>query len=78
MATATFIQTYKMIDPNEEFLIDLDASIKENNFTIGTLSQIKKTVVENPNLISNVFFFVFIRSHDRTHLSIPWIYSLGG
>jgi len=55
MATAAFIQTCKMIDPNEEFLIDLDVCIKETKFTIGTLSQIKNMIAENPNLISDTF-----------------------
>ena len=55
MVTATFIQTCKMTDPNEYLIIDLDASIKETKFTIGTLSQIKKKVAENPNLISDAF-----------------------
>lgn len=55
METATFVQTCKMTYPNEEFLIDLDATIKETKFTIGTLIQIKKTVAENPNLISDAF-----------------------
>ena len=56
MVTANFIQTCKMTYPNKEFLIDLDVSIKETQFTIGTLIQIKKIVTENPNLIFDAFF----------------------
>ena len=55
MTTATFVQTCKISNPNEEFLIDLDAAIKETKFMIGNLRQIKKMVIENPNLISDIF-----------------------
>lgn len=55
MVTTKFIQTCKVTDLKEEYLIDLDATIKETKFNIGTLSQIKKTIVENPNLILDAF-----------------------
>ena len=35
------IKTCKSIDPKEEYLVDLDASITENKFTLGDLNQIK-------------------------------------
>ena len=56
MMTMHFIQTCKSTDPKEELLIDLDAAIKETKLTIGTLSQIKKTITDNPSIISNTFF----------------------
>ena len=36
------IKTYKSIDPKEEFLVNLDASIQEIILTLGSLNQIKK------------------------------------
>ena len=53
MTTTHFIQTCKSIDPKEELFIDLDAVIKEMKLTIGTLSQIKKTIIDNPSIISD-------------------------
>lgn len=50
-----FIQTCKAIVLKEELLIDLDATTKEIKFTIGTLSEIKKTIPESPNLILDAF-----------------------
>ena len=38
---STAIKTCKSVDPKEEFLVDLDASIQENRLTLGTLDQIK-------------------------------------
>ena len=35
------IKTYKSIDPKEECLVDLDASIQESRLTLGTLDHIK-------------------------------------
>ena len=49
----TAIKTYKSIDPNEEFLVDLDASIQENKLTLGTLDQIKQIIMDNSDIISN-------------------------
>ena len=51
-----FIQTCKSIDLKEELLIDLDAAIKETKLIIRTLSQIKKTIIDNPSIISNTFY----------------------
>ena len=55
MATST-IKTYKKADPKEELLIDLDATIKEIELTIGTLSQIKQTILDS----SNSFLIPFV------------------
>lgn len=49
------IKTCKQANTKEEFLIDLDASINENEITIGTLSHIKQTILDNPNIISKSF-----------------------
>ena len=35
------IKSCKLVDPKEEFLVNLDASIQENKLTLGTLDQIK-------------------------------------
>ena len=51
MATSS-IKTCKSTDPKEEILIDLDASIE---LTLGTLSQIKQTISDNSNIISDSF-----------------------
>lgn len=47
------IKTYKLVDPKEEFLVDLDVAIQENKLTLGTLDQIKKTILDNSNIISD-------------------------
>ena len=52
MVTST-IKTYKSVDPKEELLIDVDATIKETELTLGTLNQIKKTILDNSNIISD-------------------------
>ena len=52
MATST-IQTYKKVYPKKELLIDLDVAIKETESTLGTLSQIKQTILDNSNIISD-------------------------
>ena len=49
------IKTCKYIDPKEEYLVDLDASIQETNLTLGSLNQIKQTILDNSNIISNSF-----------------------
>ena len=49
------IKTYKSIDPREEHLVDLDASIQETRLTLGCLSQIKQTILNNLNIISDSF-----------------------
>ena len=48
---STAIKTCKSVDPNEEFLVDLDASIQENRLTLGTLDQIKHIIMDNSNII---------------------------
>ena len=52
---STTIKTYKSVDPKEEFLVDLDASIQENRLTIGTLDHIKQVIMDNSNIISDNF-----------------------
>ena len=49
------IKSCKQADPKEEFIVDLDSSIRENEFTLGTLNQIKQTILDNPNIISDSF-----------------------
>ena len=51
--TTNAIKTYKNVDPKEELLIDLDVVIKETELTLGTLSQIKQTILDNLNIISD-------------------------
>ena len=50
------IKSCKQATPKEEFNVDLDSAIRENEFTLGTLSQIKQTILDNPNIISNSFY----------------------
>ena len=52
----TAIKTCKNADPKEELLIDLDATIKETELPLGTLSQIKQTILDNSNIISSAFY----------------------
>ena len=47
------IKSCKFTDPKEEFLVDLDASIQENKLTLGSLDQIKQTILDNSNIISD-------------------------
>ena len=49
------IKTCKSIDPKEEYLVDLDASIQEIELTLGSLDQIKQVIMDNSNIISNNF-----------------------
>jgi hypothetical protein len=49
------IKTYNSIDPREEHFVNLDASIQETRLTLGSLSQIKKTIMNNSNIISDSF-----------------------
>ena len=56
MTMTNSIKTCKSTDPKEELLIDLDAAIKETKLTVGTLSQVKQTTMDNPNIISDTFF----------------------
>ena len=49
------IKNCKSVDPKEDFLVDLDASIQEIVLTLGSLNQIKQTILENLNIISNSF-----------------------
>ena len=56
METATSaIQTCKSVDPTESYIIDLDALITETKLTIGNQSQIKNTISQSPELISEAF-----------------------
>ena len=54
MASPT-IKTCKLIDPKEEYLVDLDASIQETMLTLGSLNQIKQTILNNSNIIFDSF-----------------------
>ena len=54
MATSA-MKSCKQADLKEEFLVYLDAPIRENEFTLGTLSQIKQTILDNSNIISDSF-----------------------
>ena len=45
------IKSCKSIDPGEDFLVDLDASIQETKLTLGSLSQIKQTILNNSDII---------------------------
>ena len=47
------IKSCKSIDPREDFLIDLDASIQETKLTLGSLSQIKQTILNNYDMVSD-------------------------
>ena len=49
------IKSYKSIDPREDHLVELDASIQETRFTLGPLSQIKQTILNNSNIILDIF-----------------------
>ena len=49
------IKSCKSIDPKEDHLVDLDASIQETRFTLGSLSQIKKTILNNFDIISDSY-----------------------
>ena len=49
------IKSCKSIDPGEDYLVDLDASIQETRFTLGSLSQIKQTLLNNSDMISDSF-----------------------
>ena len=71
MVTMNFIQTCKVTNLKEEYLIDLDVVVKVTKFTIGTLSQIKKTIAENPNLISDAFCSSFPEFTIETTLAFP-------
>ena len=50
------IKTYKLVDPKEEFLVDLDVAIQENKLTLGTLDQIKQTILDTSNIILDTFY----------------------
>ena len=55
MMMTNSIKTCKSMDPKEELLIDLDATIKETKLTVGTLIQVKQTIMDNPNIILDTF-----------------------
>ena len=46
------IKTCKSIDPKAEYLVDLDASIQETMLTLGSLNQIKQTIMDSRGLQS--------------------------
>ena len=48
------IKSCKSIDPKEDHLVDLDASIQETKFNLGSLSQIKQTIL-NWDLVTDNF-----------------------
>lgn len=49
------IKSCKQADLKEEFSVDLDSTIRENEFTLGTLSLIKKIILDDPNIIFDSF-----------------------
>ena len=55
MTTTNSIKTCKSSNPKEELLIDLDIIIKENQLMVGTLNQVKQTIMDNFNIISHTF-----------------------
>ena len=55
MMTTNSIKTCKSTDPKEELLIDLDAAIRETKLSVGTLSQVKQTIMDNSNIILDTF-----------------------
>ena len=48
-------KTCKSVDPKEECLVDLDASIQESRLTLGTLDHIKQVIMDNSNIILDIF-----------------------
>ena len=53
------IKSCMSIDPKEEYLVDLDASIQENKLTLGSLDQIKQVIMNNSDIISNNFCLLY-------------------
>ena len=49
------ILSCKSIDPEEDYLIDLDTFIHETVLAFGPLSHIKQVLLSNSNLISERF-----------------------
>ena len=49
------ILSCKLIDPGEDYLINLDDSVHETNLTFGPLSHIKQLLLDNSNMISQGF-----------------------
>ena len=49
------IKSCKSIDPREDHLVDLDTSIQETRFTLGSLHQIKQTILNNSDIIYDSF-----------------------
>ena len=49
------ILSCKSIDPREDYLIDLDAFVRETNLTFGPLNHIKQFLLDNSNMISQGF-----------------------
>ena len=51
MTMTNSIKTCKSVDPKEELLIDLDVGIRETQLIVGTLNQVKQTIMDNSNII---------------------------
>ena len=49
------ILSCKLIDPREDYLIDLDAFVHETNLTFGPLSHTKQLLLDISNIISQSF-----------------------
>ena len=71
------IKSYKSIDPRKDFLVDLDASIQETKFTLGSLSQIKKTILNNSDMISDSLCSTLSQFSLEPHFSSSRARSLG-
>ena len=56
MTMTNSIKTCNSDDPKEELLIDLDVEIKETQLTVGTLNQVKQTIMDNSNIILHTFY----------------------
>ena len=54
MASPTILSC-KSIEPEEDYLIDLDAFVRETSLTFGPLSHIKQLLSDNSNIISQGF-----------------------
>ena len=53
--TSPAILLCKSIDPGADYLIDLDAFVRETSLTFGPLSHIKQLLLDNSNSISQGF-----------------------
>ena len=55
MVAIVAIQTYKSLDPKEEFISDLDVEIYESVLTLGNIIEFKNKLTQIPNFIPNTF-----------------------